>query len=127
MPELPTVPDVFPSGSGSPAGSGVEAEADGACADGGAGGTVIPDGAADDGPDDDDELGTWDAGDADPDTAEEHPTASAVTSNSATAHAGARRRSGNRGTFEPYKAPPSVPGEQARLGSNPGIVLSHLP
>ena len=89
MPALPTVPDVPPSGSGSPAGGGVEAATDGACADGGVEGTVIPGGAADGGPDDDG-LGTWDTGDADPDTVEEQPTTSAVTSNSATAHAGAR-------------------------------------
>jgi hypothetical protein len=127
MPELPTDPDVSPSGSGSPAGSGAEVDADGPCADDGVEGTVIPDEAADDGPDDDDEFGTLDTGDADPDTVDEQLTTSAVTSNSATAHAGTRRRSGKRGTFEPYKAPPSVHGQRAGLGSNPGIVPSHLP
>ena len=111
MPALPTVPEVPPLGSGSPAGIGVEGAADEAWTDGAVDGTVIPDGTADGGPDADDELGTWGTGDADPDTVEEHPTTSAVTSNSATADAGARRRSGNRGTSAPYKAPPSVDGE----------------
>ena len=90
MPALPTVPEVSPSGSGSPPGNGVDAATDGACADGVVEGTVIPDVATDGGPDADDELGAWDTGDADPDTAEEHPTTSAVTSNSATADAAAR-------------------------------------
>jgi hypothetical protein len=102
----------------------VDADGDDAAADGTVDGTVIPGGAADDDPGT--ELGIADPSDADPDTVDEHATASAATSNSATADAGARRRSGNRGTSEPYKAPPSVHGERDRLESNAGIVLSRL-
>ena len=125
MPELPTVPDVPPSGSGSPPGGSVEAAAAGdeAVADGRVDGTVILGGAADDDPDADVGPGT-DAGIADPvaavpATVDEHATASAATSSSATAGTGARRRSGNRATSEPYKAPPSAHGERGRTGIGP--------
>ena len=132
MPSLPTVPVVpAPPAAGAPADGDAGGATDEGAADGRVDGTVIPGGAADDDPDADDELGTAagtaEPGDAEPGTVDEHPTASAATSSSATADAGARRRSGNRGTSEPYKAPPSVHGERAGLGSNPGIVLSHFP
>src|SRR6478735_4156509 len=118
MPGLPTVP-VEPSSPAAVDGEGeATAAEEEAAAEGGVGGTVIPDAAVADDPDGDGAIGTVfgtaEPVTAEPDTVDEQETARTAARSSVTADAGARRRSGDRGTSAPYKAPPSAQGEHDR-------------